>query len=550
MSKSWRKLGRRAIAGFWIAAAPAIAQKGNGPTPAHKSCTVSLAPVAAPSAADQALAHGHLEDAERLYAAMPASSDRTAGLVRAQLGQHKLDAALALAEKENAAHPNDALLLDLIGEVRYRRGEVEEAAKVFNQSSALDPCLARTRYDVGRYLNLNGMYASAQRQLDYAYKLAPQDPLIKRVWDRTQRVPLTPDQQIDRLRQREADPNVSDEQKTALENTVKAIQARSKGDCTLAAPVADLKVPMHASNGLNLSNHPPTSSGVDVLLNGKRRRFLVDTGASGLMLTRGAAKALGLTPEAEVKAFGLGDDGSKGAFLAHVDDVKIGAMEFNNCMVRVLESDSQLGIDGILGPDIFRSFVVTLDFPASELRLSPLPPRPDEAAETPTLGTDGDAAGATVAQTRKDRYVAPEMANWDKVFRSGHQLIVPTYIGKAPVKLFILDTGAGQNLISQDAAREVTKIHADDGGRVRGISGDVNHVAGTDSLFLQFAGVRQQIAQGLNAIDTSQISRGTGVEISGFIGYPILHQLVIQIDYRDDLVHVSYTPHLEPGMHD
>ncbi len=547
MSKFRRNVGCLAIAGFWLA--PVLAQKGNGPTPAHKSCTVSLASVPAPSAADQALGHARFDEAERLYAAMPVSDSRTVGLVRAELGQHKLDAALALAEKENAAHPNDAVLLDLVGEVRYRRGEVEEAATAFNQSSSLDPCLARTRYDVGRYLNLNGMYASAQRQLDYAYKLAPQDPQIKRTWERSQRVPLTPDQQMERLRQRESEPNLSDEQKTALANSIKAIQAQSKGDCTLAAPVTSAKVPMYATNGSNVSSRPPTSSGVDVLLNGKRRRFLLDTGASGLMLTRGAAKALSLTPEAEVKTGGLGDEGSKDTFLAHVDHVKIGSMEFSNCMLRVLEKDPQLGIDGLLGPDIFRSFVVTLDFPGSELRLSPLPPRPDETAETPTLGTDGDAAGATAAQTRKDRYVAPEMANWDKVFRFGHQLIVPTYIGKAPVKLFILDTGAGQNLISQDAAREVTKVHADDGGRVRGISGDVNHVAGTDSLFIQFAGVRQQIAQGLNAIDTSQVSRGMGVEISGFIGYPILHQLVIQIDYRDDLVHVSYSPHLEPGLH-
>ncbi len=532
----------------WLTVLPgAVAQKGSGPTPAHKTCTVSLvAPKV--SSADEELGKGHFEEAERLYAAMPGSNDRMAGLVHAEFGEHKLDVALALMERENAAHPNDAVLLDLLGQVRYRRGEVEEAAKAFNQSSSLDPCLARTRYDVGRYLNLNGMYASAQRQLEFAYKLAPQDPQIKRMWERSQRVPLTLAQELDRLRQRASEPNVSEEQKTALENSIKAVEARSKGDCTLAEPVTSAKVPMFATNPSNMSSRPATSSGVDVLLNGKRRRFLVDTGASGLMLTRGAAKALGLTPEAEMKTFGIGDEGSRDAFLAHVDDVKIGSMEFHNCMVRVLESDPQLGIDGLLGPDVFRSFVVTLDFPKGELRLSPLPPRPEETNATPTLGTDGEAVSGTEAQTRRDRYVAPEMADWEKVFRSGHDLIVPTYIGNTPVKLFILDTGASQNLISPDAAREVTKVHADNGERIRGISGNVNHVAGTDSLFIQFAGVKQQISQGLNAIDTTQMSRGTGVEIAGFIGYPILHQLVIQIDYRDDLVHVSYSPHLEMGV--
>ncbi len=529
--------------GLWMVVPGAVAQKGSDPTPEHKTCTVSPAP--ALSAADQALKEGHSEEAERLYTAMPESSGRTVGLVHAELAQHKLDAALKLAEKENAAHPNDAVLLGLLGEVRYRRGEVEEAAKALNQSGRLDPCLARTRYEVGRYLNLNGMYASAQRQLEFAYKLAPEDPQIKRAWERSQRVPLTAEQELDRLHERANEPNLSEEKKAALENTIKAVQAQSKGDCTLAAPVTNAKVPMFASNESNLSSRPATSSGVDVILNGKRRRFLLDTGASGLMLTRSAAKALGLTPEAEMQTGGIGDEGSRNTFLAHVDDVKIGSMEFHNCMVRVLESDPRLGIDGLLGPDVFHSFVVTLDFPNSELRLSPLPPRPEETTATPALGTDGEAVQGPGARIRRDRYVAPEMANWEKVFRSGHYLIVPTYIGNTPVKLFILDTGAGQNLISPDAAREVTKVHDNDGDRVRGISGNVNHVAGTDSLFIQFAGVRQQISQGLNAIDTSQITRGSGVEISGFIGYPILHQLMIQIDYRDDLVHVSYSPHLE-----
>jgi hypothetical protein len=46
----------------------------------------------------------------------------------------------------------------------------------------------------------------------------------------------------------------------------------------------------------------------------------------------------------------------------------------------------------------------------------------------------------------------------------------------------------------------------------------------------------------MSAIDTSDISKRAGVEIAGFIGFPTLRELVITIDYRDNLVHVVYDP--------
>jgi hypothetical protein len=515
-----------------------------------------VAPAGTPSEADEALSHGKFEDAEKLYAAMPGSDAMTAGIVRAKLGKRKLDEALAVAVQANTAHANDPLLVDVLGEVRYRRGEVEEAAREYQRSTELNPCLARTRYDIARFMNLSGRYASAQAQLNLAHSLAPDDPMIKRAWDLTQRVPETAEETIAGLKERLAKPEITDEQKAALENSIKAVEAREKGNCELAEPVTTTaKLAMWATNGNNNTTRMPTSSGMDVYLNGKRRRFMVDTGASGLLISKDAAKALGLTPEAEIKSFGFGDSGMQGTYLAHVDSVKIGGLEFHNCMVRVLETNTLQFADGLLGPDVFRSFVVTLDFPKSEMRLSPLPKRPDERAATESLGTEGgeeqgaQAQGQTIAATRKDRYIAPEMQDWDRVYRSGHDLIFPTQIGNVPKKLFIMDTGSAGNLISVDTAKEVTHVSAGTGGQMRGISGKVNNVAGTDGLYIQFAHVRQQIPQGLNAIDMTAMSRGIGVEISGFIGYPILHELVIQIDYRDNLVKVTYQPHVEPGVH-
>jgi hypothetical protein len=68
-------------------------------------------------------------------------------------------------------------------------------------------------------------------------------------------------------------------------------------------------------------------------------------------------------------------------------------------------------------------------------------------------------------------------------------------------------------------------------------------VMGTGAISITFARVRQE-SYGMTAIDMSGMSRSTGVELSGFIGYPTLREMVITIDYRDNLVHVTYTPHI------
>jgi hypothetical protein len=139
--------------------------------------------------------------------------------------------------------------------------------------------------------------------------------------------------------------------------------------------------------------------------------------------------------------------------------------------------------------------------------------------------------------------MAPEMKGWTQVYRVSNQLIFPTRIGNAPLKLFIMDTGAARGLISPDAAREVTRVSETDPDRihVRGINGNVANVYQADDVEIEFAGVRQ-LMQAMTSIDTSEVSRWAGVEISGFIGFPTLRELVITIDYRDNLVHVVYDP--------
>ena len=542
------------LAAFLLAASTLAAQPAPAPAaePGKHTCNVDRTP---PSPAVEALAHNRYQQAEGLFAAMPASSAATAGKIRAMLGERKVTEALALAQQESDAHPTDALLLDALGAVRYRRGDIGEATKLYLRAEALDACQAMLDYDLYRYERVYGIYASAQKQLNNAHILAPTDPRITRIWEQTQQVPPTAEQRLESLHRQQEKPDLTDEQKQGIEASIKAIETRERGDCQLVSNSPTGKIAMQ-SLGNATSAQTSTGAGIDITFNGKRRRFLLDTGASGLVITREAAKALGLVQELQTFTGGIGDNGPQGTFVSHVDDIKVGNMEFHNCLVRVLEGrDALHGVDGLIGADTFRSFVVTLDMPGLEVRLTPLPKRPDEATETVSLGTGGDddeTGGSaetkpqTYAQAARDRYIAPEMKDWTRVFRSNHLLIFNTLVGsgtKQQSKLFAMDTGASTSLISPQAAREVTSVAAEDNVRIQGVSGDVKNVQGTGDLYLQFAGIRQ-LAYRMLSVDTSGFTRNSGFELSGFIGYATLRELVISIDYRDNLVHIAYQPHL------
>lgn len=103
--------------------------------------------------------------------------------------------------------------------------------------------------------------------------------------------------------------------------------------------------------------------------------------------------------------------------------------------------------------------------------------------------------------------------------------------------MFILDTGAFSTTISPEAAREVTKVRANDRMHVHGINGNVDKVYSADSITFRFANVSQKVEDVVAfAIPSSTM------EVSGLIGYTALAQMTIGIDYRDGLVKFSYDP--------
>jgi predicted aspartyl protease len=280
---------------------------------------------------------------------------------------------------------------------------------------------------------------------------------------------------------------------------------------------------------------------------------MLDTGASGIVVKRHIAEKAGIAKLTETRIGGVGDKGLKNAYIGTAKSIRIGQLEFQDCPVQVLESGSVVDKDGLIGADVFEDFLVEIDFPNEKLKLGELPKRPGQSDQQPALKNEEDDAEAEATSQApakettstsnssgpQDRYIAPEMQSFTRVFRFGNDLLIPTRVGDAPSKLFLLDTGALTNAISPAAAREVTKVHDDARTIVKGISGSVNNVYIANKAVIQFGHLAQE-NQDMLAFDTTSLSDNKGTEVSGFLGFATLRLLDIKIDYRDALVDFSY----------
>lgn len=509
--------------------------------PAKVSCPVKTTP---PSDAEAALARENYPQAIELYHKLAEArpEESRSGIIRTLIEQNNLKDAEDQARAWVKEDPKGAAAAETFGEVLFREGEITAAYRQVQAAHALGACNPRIYLMYAAVEEMTGNFKMAKDHIQLAHQLAPQDVEIHHAWigtlPRKQRVEersaLLKDERL-----------LSPEEKNDLQQLLANADHLSKDDCSLVTPADSAKVPIvPIMNGV----YSTGEAGLDVKFNGKTRRMQLDTGAGGILLSKSAAASLGLTRELKIRSGGIGDKGDVPTSTAHVASVKIGDLEFRNCRVEILEKGGALENNGLIGGNVFSKFLLTLDFPNLELRVEPLPKRPEEkikAAET--LSTEnkprepGVEGGEDEDEPLHDSYRAPEMKDWSKVYRYGHELLLPMRIGESNFKLFLVDTGADSMLISPAAAREVTKVKTNYDDHIRGISGEVNKVYQTGKFRIEFANLYQKV-DSMTSIDTTKLSHDTGVEISGLLGAPILFRLTVHIDYRDNLIKFDYDP--------
>lgn len=517
-----------------------------------------------PTPAQDAFLHADYDKAVSLYneqlSRKPNDPATVAELSRVLLRLQKYKEADALLAQAITANAHNALLGAAQADVQLRAGEPWAAEATDTTAMRDDPCEPQVHRVAAQIYRLTSNYASEKREIDTAHQLSPDDPDIRGEWIST----LPPEQRIAELKRYLAGANGDDaEERENEQRYLDHLETRLSGphkSCHLVSPLTATEIPfamlMYDANRVR-------AFGLEVKLNDRKSRLEIDTGAGGIYVSSAVAKSAHLQSVFTSKTSGVGDQGPQQGYMAYADSIKVGGLEFRDCLVGVSDRRSVVDADGLIGMDVFSSFLVGLDYPMRKLTLAPLPPRPDDdKTASPTLNTDqaegsqassavaaqgSSNAGATDAAQPKassavrlhDRYIAPEMKGYASFYRDGHFILLPTQLNNKSRRLFLLDTGSFATTISPETARELTKVHADASTTIRGISGKVDKVFQADKVIVQFANVRQE-NDDIYAFDTSRISKNAGMEISGFLGFTTLRLLTIHIDYRDGLVKFDY----------
>src|SRR5664280_2553735 len=444
-----------------------------------------------------------------------------------------------------------------------------EAERSYLKAESLNPNDPAPYIGVARVYRAYSLYRRAFDQLSRAHQLAPDSPDMQRMWLGM----LPPRERIAAIEAYLASGRSGDPEETALLRRyldfLKATVDKPAHACRLVSKVqqTNTKLLVLPSSKFRLG-----ASGLEVKLNGHSNRLALDTGTSGILVRSATAEKAGLTRIGEQRIGGLGDKGQQSGYIAVAAHIRVGDLEFEDCLVRIVDAPGSSDIDGLIGSDVFGAYLIDIDIPGQKLRLSPLPKRPDEAAAPTALNSAGETRGAPEDNVEnggeeqpspnqakpasltanlhlpKDAYVAPEMARWTRVFRFGHMLLIPTRVDGTGPMLFMIDTGSFTNILSTRAAREVTKIKADPHTQVKGLSGAVANVYRADKATLEF-GHYTQDNQNIVTLDLSAISKSAGTEVSGILGFEMLRILQVKIDYRDGLVDFVYDPkHLPKGI--
>jgi tetratricopeptide (TPR) repeat protein len=481
---------------------------------------------------------GHFDESASAYQAIiaagaPDIADAYAGLTRVYLKQEKPKEAFEAASKAVAFTPGKTPAITAMGEVYFRQGKLAEAEAAFRGPALACDIDARSYLGLSRISHATSNHKSAKDHITKANKLDPMDPDIQRAYmailNREERLKFLRDY-LSKATDDDAEHRENMEHELAV---LEDESGQSGHTCHLTSKVSSTQTPLIA-----LRDDPQhiRGYGLKVKVNGASATLLLDTGSSGILIDKRIADKAGVKRIVENDTKGIGDKGASSGYLGFADSLQIGDLQFDGCYVDVVNRNSVIDDDGLIGADVFDSYLVDIDFPADKFKLTQLPPYPDEAPAVATLDS-GPASGPHL----HNRYIAPEMKDYEPIFRFGHMLLIFTQVNDSAPMLFLIDTGSFDNSIAPDAARQVTKIWRDGNTQVEGLNGTVKEVYRANKTNIKFGRFKQD-RQDLITFAMDRMSNSVGTEISGILGFAMLVQLDIKIDYRDGLIDFIYAP--------
>ncbi len=156
----------------------------------------------------------------------------------------------------------------------------------------------------------------------------------------------------------------------------------------------------------------------------------------------------------------------------------------------------------MIGLDVFQDFLIRVDPHARKMELSPLD------------GRDGSASCKDCMQA----------------YRLGHLLLVGGEVSGHGEGYFILDTGSPYTLISRKLMPRSGRAE-----KMTGAQGDQAVALQSTPVALRL-GARHLWGFEYATLDTDEISSNNGAAIAGAIGYSLLREVSLTVNYRAGLV--------------
>lgn len=434
----------------------------------------------------------------------PSLAEAQAGLVHSLLKLDEVDAAEQASRNALQVLPQSPLVLATDGDVKFRRGLLEDARDRYKAAIHMDEKCARAWLGMGRIDAAESHRKQSRQAFERAHDLDSNDGDILYYWA----LGLPFPQNVATLQKQMAEFHDDAEKERHEREYIDFLQAlNGRKVWILARPVPQTEIKLqpvvsHLQDG-------PRAFSLKLKLNDHvSANVMLDTGASGLTISRKLAEKAHATALSEHSLEGVGNSGPAKGYEAWVDKIMIGDLEFHDCQVHVSPRDNP-DYDGLIGTDVFEDYLVSIDFPSRKLRLEPMPAAANNDSFTP-------------------------------FYRFGHIMLMPTSVGDTAHGLFALDTGSSTNSMSPGIARSVSTVRSSN-IPVNGMSGSVSNVFTADETVLQFSRFVQP-HENMITFDLHGISKDLGTEVSGLIGFATLKKMTITIDYRDGLVGFDSKP--------
>lgn len=431
------------------------------------------------------------------------SPEPYAGLVRSLLKADDVKAAEESSQKALTAFPDSAIIHAERGDVFYRGGFIPQAEDEYRAALKLDDKCARAWLGQGKVDAVYTRHSKAKENIAKAHALDPQDSDAFYEWAIRLAYPENVAALERHLAEFHNDPE-AERHEREYKDFINALAGRKTWIPARDVDRAEIKM-----EALTVGPHMVLRGyGLRVRLNDHSTvTLLVDTGSSGITITRKLAEKIGARKLSEQAIEGIGKSGAAVGYKAWVDKVTIGDLEFHDCFVQATPREIA-EVDGIIGMDVFSKYLITLDLPARKLRLEPMPAR----------NNNGEPA-------------KPEA--FSQTFILGHFLLLPTEVGKKATGLFVIDSGSNANTISPELGRLMPEMRAFN-SPMSGTSGVVNSAFIADDATLRFAKVNRN--DRISTLDLHSVSKDLGIEISGQIGFSAMENMKLTINYRDGLV--------------